>query len=187
MAEEPKYFRSAAAFRRWLAKNAATESALDVGFWKKHTTEPTLTWPESVDEALCYGWIDGVRRKVDDDRYRIRFSPRRPRSIWSAINLRRFAELVAEGRVTPQGHAAHERRLEARSKVYAYEQRDQPELSPEELKQFKKDKPAWAFYQALPPGYRKTITWWVVSAKLPATRTRRFDTLRKACAAGKRL
>jgi uncharacterized protein YdeI (YjbR/CyaY-like superfamily) len=140
-----------------------------------------------VDEALCYGWIDGVRRSVDADRYTIRFTPRQPRSTWSAVNIARVAELTAEGRMAPAGLAAFAARSEARSGIYSYEQRADAALDPAEEATFQADAAAWAFFQAQPPGYRRTATWWVISAKQAATRQRRLATLIADSAAGRTL
>ena len=157
-----------------------------MGFHKRDSGTPSMTWQESVDEALCYGWIDGVRKRVDDDRYTIRFSPRRKTSTWSAINMRRAKELEAEGRMTEPGLAAFALRRENRSGIYAYEQRS-AELPDPYAKVLRKHKAAWTFFTAQPPSYRKTLCWWVVSAKQEATRAQRLDKLIAASAAGKRL
>jgi uncharacterized protein YdeI (YjbR/CyaY-like superfamily) len=182
----PRYFPSAAEWRSWLAANHASEAEIVVGYHKVGTGKPSLTWPESVDEALCYGWIDGVRRRVDDARYCIRFSPRRTTSIWSAVNIRRFGELTAEGRVQVAGRKAFAHRKENRSGIYAYEQRkdtfDEPYLS-----RFRKARRAFAFFEAQPPGYRKLTIWWVVSAKREATREKRLAQLIECSAAARRL
>jgi uncharacterized protein YdeI (YjbR/CyaY-like superfamily) len=182
----PKFFRTPAAFRAWLAKHHATESELLVGFHKKDSGTPSMTWAESVDEALCVGWIDGVRKRIDDDSYTIRFSPRRNRSIWSAVNIKRATELTALGRMTSTGLAAFSVRTENRSGIYAYEQRS--ESLPEPFAAImKKEKAAWAFFTAQPPSYRKTLSWWVVSAKKDETRMSRLDRLIRESAKGRRL
>jgi uncharacterized protein YdeI (YjbR/CyaY-like superfamily) len=179
------YFRGPAELRRWLAANHARESELLVGFYKKDSGRGGISYQEALDEALCFGWIDGVRKGVDEARYTIRFTPRRRRSIWSQVNLRRMAQLLAAGRVQPPGRAAYEQRDEARTKRYAFE-REQVALDPRQQKQFKANRKAWAFYQALPPSYRKTITWWVVQAKKEETRQRRLEALIASCARGER-
>lgn len=185
-ASTPRYFRSAAEWRTWLAANHETATEIVVGYHKVGTGKPTLTWPESVDEALCYGWIDGVRKRVDDERYCIRFSPRRPTSIWSAVNIRRFGELDREGRVHETGRAAFARRKENRSGVYAYEQRkdtwDEPYRSI-----FARHRAAFRFFLAQPAGYRKIVIWWVVSAKREVTREKRLAQLIADSANGQRL
>ena len=183
---KPVYFESPAAFRKWLAAHHATETELLVGFHKKGSGKPSLTWPESVDEALCFGWIDGVRKRVDETRYTIRFSPRRRTSIWSAINIARVAELRKEGRMQPAGLAAFEARDEKRSAIYAYENRPKA-LAPVYEKELRRDKAAWAFFEAQPPGYRKLMAFWVMSARKEETRQKRLARLIEFSAAGKRL
>lgn len=184
---EPIYFETAAAFRSWLAAHGATAGELLVGYHKVGSGQPGMSWSESVDEALCYGWIDGVRRRIDEHRYSIRFTPRRPTSIWSAVNIAKFEQLSTEGRMTPAGTAAYAHRSEAKSRVYAFEQAAMPELSAAELRQFRRDKVAWSFFEATPPGYRKVVVHWVVSAKKVETRAARLARLVEACARGKRL
>jgi len=180
------YFESPAAFRRWLAANHDTAPELVVGFHKAHTGKPSLTWPESVDEALCFGWIDGVRRRVDDDRYTIRFTPRRRNSLWSFVNVRRVKALTEQGRMQPAGLAAFEARRAERGGAYSFEQ-PLTKLTPAEIRTFKANKPAWRFFEEQPPGYRKTAVFWVTSAKKPETRTRRLATLIADSAAGLRI
>ena len=187
MSIEPTYFANAAALRRWFKKHAARATELHMGFMKIGTGKPSITWPESVDEALCVGWIDGVRHRVDDERYRIRFTPRRVGSHWSAINIVRMAVLQAEGRMQPAGLAAFARRSVAKSRKASYEQSSTPEFDAAETKQFKRDRAAWNYYAALPVGYKKTVTWWAVSAKQLATRQRRLALLIAACAEAKRI
>ena len=172
----PRFFKTPAAFRKWLAANHAKAKELWVGFYKKASGKPSITWPESVDEALCFGWIDGVRKTIDDESYVIRFSPRKPNSIWSAVNIRNMERLIKEKRMTPAGLKAYEHKKEYRSGVYAYEQRP-AELVEPYASQFKKSKAAWKFFQAQPPYYRKTMTWWIVSAKQEETRLKRLEKL----------
>ncbi len=157
------YFASPAAFRKWLAKNHATAKELWVGFHKRATGTPSLTWAESVDEALCFGWIDGIRKRVDDGRYTIRFTPRRPTSIWSAINVARVKELEEQGRMTPAGRAAFAKRDEKRSAIYSYENRPRT-LAPAYDKELRKNARAAAFFDALPPAFKKLMAFWVMSA-----------------------
>jgi uncharacterized protein YdeI (YjbR/CyaY-like superfamily) len=185
-APDAAYFESPAAFRRWLAANHDTAPELVVGFHKAHTGTPSLTWPESVDEALCFGWIDGVRRRVDDDRYTIRFTPRRRNSLWSFVNVRRVKALTEQGRMQPAGLAAFEARRAERGGAYSFEQ-PLTKLTPAEIRTFKANKPAWRFFEEQPPGYRKTAVFWVTSAKKPETRTRRLATLIADSAAGLRI
>jgi uncharacterized protein YdeI (YjbR/CyaY-like superfamily) len=146
-----------------------------------------MTWPESVDEALCFGWIDGVRRRVDESSYSIRFTPRRANSIWSAVNIAKVERLRAQGRMRPAGEAAFARRSEARSAVYAFEQPAIAELSVEELLAFQRDVVAWTYFESTPPGYRKTVLHWVTTAKKAATRADRLAKLMAACAGQRRL
>ena len=170
------YFESPLAFRRWLEKHHESAPELLVGFHKRHTGRPTLTWPESVDEALCFGWIDGIRRSVDAERYTIRFTPRRRHSVWSLINVKRVAALTEEGRMRAAGLRAFEARRADRTGVASFE-RPLQTLAPDELRQFKRNAAAWRFWEAQPPGYRKTATHWVVSAKRPETRAKRLGVL----------
>jgi uncharacterized protein YdeI (YjbR/CyaY-like superfamily) len=184
---DPVFFTTALEFRAWLSVNAATANELAVGFRKVGTGLPSLTWPESVDVALCFGWIDGVRKRIDDASYQIRFSPRRTGSIWSAVNIAKAEQLIAEGRMEPPGQAAFDLRTERKSAIYSYEQEGGPALAPSELEEFRKNGPAWAYFQALPPGYRRTMTHWIVSTKQPAARARRLMKFMDSCAAGIRL
>jgi uncharacterized protein YdeI (YjbR/CyaY-like superfamily) len=183
----PTFFANASAFRRWLQKNAGSATELVVGFHKLHSGQPSMTWPESVDEALCVGWIDGVRKRIDDDRYQIRFTPRKPGSIWSAINIGKVAQLQAQGRMTAAGLAAFAHRSEERSQVYAYEQAQTAELSAQEKQALLADPAARAYFERTPPGYRKVVLHWILRAKEAETRAARFAKLLQACAAGKRL
>ena len=173
---EIKFFRSPADFRKWLEKHHATERELWVGFYKKDSGKPSITWPESVDEALCFGWIDGIRKSVDDTSYIIRFTPRRPRSIWSAVNIKRATELTRQGKMQPAGQKAFEARTENRSGIYAYEQR-KPEFDEPYRKILEQNKAAWEFFEAQTPSYRKAVSWWVLSAKKEETRLKRLEKL----------
>ena len=181
------FFATAAAFRRWLAKHAATERELIVGFHKVDSGLPSLTWPQSVDEALCYGWIDGVRKRIDETSYQIRFTPRRPNSIWSAINIAKVEAMRAAGKMTPAGESAFARRTDKKSVVYAYEQESEAALTPTERTAFRKAKGAWKFLESCPPSYRRVVFHWIVTARKPETRAARVQKLVAACAAGKRL
>ena len=182
----PTFFKSPSAFRAWLAKHHAKERELLVGFHKKDSGKPSMTWPESVDEALCFGWIDGVRKRIDDESYSIRFTPRKTVSTWSAVNIKRATELSGLGRMMPAGLSAFAARRENRSGIYAYEQRS--ESLPEPFAAImKKNKAAWAFFSVQPPSYRKTLCWWVVSAKKEETRVMRLDKLIEASANKRRL
>ncbi len=183
----PLFFATPADFRAWFKKHAATSPELIVGFHKKGTGTPSITWPESVDEALCVGWIDGVRKRIDDDTYQIRFTPRKSTSNWSAINIARVADLTSQGRMQPAGLAAFARRSEAKSGIYAYEQRHSAVHSPDFEARFRKQKKAWAFFEAQPPGYRKQMIWRIVSAKQEATREKRLLGLIEASKEERRL
>lgn len=182
----PQYFASADDFRRWLETHHDSHRELVAGFYKVGTGMPSMTWTESVREALCVGWIDGVRRRVDDLRYSIRFTPRKAGSVWSAVNLRHVDALIAEGRMQAAGLRAYEARTEGNSKVYAFEQNDVA-FSEDDLAQFRATPDGLAFFERLPPSYRKTATWWVISAKQPTTRARRLAQLIACSANGERL
>ncbi len=175
----PRFFKTPAAFRKWLAANHAKSKELWVGFYRKDSGTPSITWPESVDEALCFGWIDGVRKRLDDESYVIRFSPRKPNSIWSAVNIRNVERLIKEDRMKPAGMRAYEARKEFRSGIYSYEQRG-PELVEPYASTLKRNKAAWKFFSAQPAGYRKMMNWWVVSAKREDTRLERLAKLIQA-------
>lgn len=182
------YFASPAEFRDWLHAHHETATELLVGFHKRGTGRPSLTWPESVAEALCVGWIDGVRRRVDDERYTIRFTPRKARSIWSAVNIALMETLRAEGRVQPAGERAFERRLEAKSAIYSYEQRNTDiRLEPALEKRFRANRAAWRWFEAAAPSYRRPALWWIISAKKPETRERRLAELIARSAAGEKI
>jgi len=181
-----KYFKSAHDFRRWMEKNHAITQELWVGYYEKSSRQPSITWPESVDEALCFGWIDGIRKSVDDLRYTSRFTPRRRGSIWSAVNIKRARELSEKGLMKPPGMAAFNARKENKSGIYSYEQRSANLDAPYE-KRLRQNKAAWDFFYAQPPSYRKAIGWWIVSAKQEATRLKRLEKLIAGSANRKRL
>jgi uncharacterized protein YdeI (YjbR/CyaY-like superfamily) len=181
---KPRFFKTPAELRAWFEKNHATKDELYVGLYKKSSGKPSITWPETVDEALCFGWIDGIRKSIDDTSYMNRLTPRRPRSNWSAINIERVKELTRQGRMTPAGLAAFERRSEERSRVYSYE-RENARLDAEQEKRFRTNKTAWEFFESRPPSYRKAVIWWVVSAKREETRTRRLETVIQDSAEGR--
>jgi uncharacterized protein YdeI (YjbR/CyaY-like superfamily) len=182
---EPTYFARPELWRRWLARHHADASELWVGFHKKGSGRPSITWPEAVDQALCYGWIDGVRKRVDDSRYVIRFTPRRRGSVWSSVNLARVKELTALGLMQPAGLAAHAARTDARSGIYAYEQRKQAELPAQMERELKRSRKAWDFFRSQPPWYQRTASWWVISAKKEETRQRRLAALIEDSARGR--
>ena len=181
-----KFFRTPADFRTWLEKNHATATELWVGFYKKDSGKPSIGWPESVDEALCFGWIDGIRKRVDETSYQIRFTPRRRGSIWSATNIKRAKELAQEGRMRSTGLIAFAAKIENKSGIYSYEQRS-TELGEPYAKLLKKNKAASNFFKKQPPSYRKMIGWWIISAKKEETRMARLAKLISESAKGKRL
>ena len=182
----PIFFPTPADLRRWFAEHYATAPELIAGFYKRGSGEPGITWPELVDEALCVGWIDGIRRPLDERSYTIRLTPRRKGSIWSAVNIRRVEFLLAESRMQPAGLRAFAARRENRSGIYSYEQRQ--DRLPEPYAGLLKANPeAWRFFEAQPPSYRKKLGWWVVSAKREETRRLRLEKLIAALAEGRRL
>ena len=179
------FFAKPAQFRAWLKKHHASEKELWVGMYKVNSGKASITWPQAVDEALCYGWIDGIRKSIDAESYMNRFTPRRPTSNWSAVNIKRVHELIEEGRMQPAGLAAFEKRTDARSGRYSFEQSAEVSLEPAMEQKFRKNKKAWEYFQAQRPSYRKQATWWVISAKREDTRARRLATLIADSAAGK--
>lgn len=182
----PTFFETPAAFRAWLKKHHQTATELIVGFYRKDCGKRTITWLEAVDEALCFGWIDGIRRRHSDIAYSNRFTPRRAGSNWSAINIANVERLKKAGKMQPAGLAAFEKRTERKSRVYNYEQADVPEFPPAIAKKFKANKKAWAFFLTLPPYYRRGETRWICSAKAEETRMRRLDKVMTACESGRR-
>lgn len=183
----PVYFENAESFGAWLAAHAASATELQVGFHKVGSGRPSMSWPESVDQALRHGWIDGVRRRIDEYSYSIRFTPRKPGSIWSAVNIAKIEVLRAQGLLLPAGEAAFARRSEERSRVYAHERAMPAELDAADAGVFQAQPAAWAYFCACPPGYRATVLHWVTSAKRQETRSARLARLIEACAAGQRL
>ena len=181
---EPTFFATPADFRAWLERHHESHSKLIVGFHKRGSGRPSITWPEAVDQALCFGWIDGVRRRIDDTSYSIRFTPRKARSTWSAVNIKRMKELVDEGLVAPAGLASFERRTDDRSAIYSYEQRKAAKLDLDQERRLRADERARAYFEAQPPSYRRAAIHWVTSAKKPETRERRLAQLIECSAAG---
>jgi len=173
---QPMFFKSCADFRAWLENNHPQCAELWVAFYKKSSGRPSITYPEALDEALCFGWIDGVRRSVDPDAYTIRFTPRKPRSQWSAVNIKRAEELAKVGRMRAAGLKAFAAAKDQPRK-YSYEQRHQAGFNREQERQFRANRQAWSFFQKQPPWYRRTATFWVVSAQKEETRQRRLATL----------
>ena len=184
---QPHFFATPEEFRAWLEQHHASETELVVGFHKKSTGRPSMTWTESVREALCFGWIDGIRRSLGDDSYTIRFTPSKPSSVWSERNVGHVEELIREGRMTSAGLAAYEARKPERTGIYSFEQRHAARLEPRQEERFRAAPKAWDFFQAQPPSYRRTAIFWVVSAKRPDTRARRLDQLIDDSASGRRL
>ena len=185
MSAPPTYFETPAAFRRWLEAHHETAPELRVGFRKKASRLPSIDWPQARDEALCFGWIDGVRHSLGPDSYTIRFTPRRKGSIWSKVNVARYAALAAEGRMTEAGVRAYEDN-KARTGVYAYENEPKA-LTEAETALFRSNPAAWADWERRPPGYRRVVLHWVASAKKPETRARRLATLIEDSAAGRKI
>ena len=179
----PIFFANQADFRKWLQKNHRKETELLVGFYKVHSGKPSMTWSQSVDEALCFGWIDGVRKSIDEDSYQIRFTRRKSTSIWSAINIKKVEELTKQGLMQPAGLASFEKRTEVKSKIYSYE-KDKVELTQSFRKLFKANKKAWDYFQSLAPSYRKVSAHWVMSAKQETTKIKRLNQLIADSAAG---
>ena len=181
-----RFFKNADEFRHWLARNHARDSELLIGFYRKNAGKVGISYPEAVDEALCFGWIDGVKKRLDELSYTHRFTPRRARSIWSLVNVRHVERLTAAGRMMPAGLRAFEAREASRTGVYAFEKEAQ-ELAPALGKMFRARRAAWKFWEAQPPGYRKVCIHWVMSAKQAETRERRLAQLIADSASGVRL
>jgi len=184
---DPLWFDDAAGWRAWLQANHDRAAEVWVGMYKKHSSRHNMTWSEAVDEALCFGWIDSVMHRIDDERHAQRYSPRKSGSIWSAVNVAKIERLRAEGRMRPAGEAAFAKRRADRTGIYAFEQERPAELEPEQRARLDADARAAAFFDAQPPGYRRTAIHWVTSAKKPETRDRRLATLIADSAAGRRL
>ncbi|RAU82026.1 bacteriocin-protection protein [Pontibacter arcticus] len=173
---KPAFFADQAAFRNWLAQHHAHAKELLVGFYKVGSGKASMTWPQSVDQALCYGWIDGVRKSIDAESYCIRFTPRKPKSIWSNVNIKKVAALTEQGLMQPAGLAAFSLRTEARSGVYTFENAP-VELDEKFENQLKENTAAWEFYQKQAPSYKRTVASWIMSAKQPATQQNRIQKL----------
>jgi uncharacterized protein YdeI (YjbR/CyaY-like superfamily) len=181
------FFSTPAEFRSWLEEHHESAAEVWVGYYKKATGRPTMTWSQAVDEALCFGWIDGKVQRIDDERHRQRFTPRRPSSNWSAVNIAKVAELRAEGRMTPAGEAAFAARRDDRSAVYSYERRHEAAFAADQQAALRANEAAWAWFGEQSPSYRQLATFWVVSAKRPETRARRLATLIDCSAQGRRV
>jgi uncharacterized protein YdeI (YjbR/CyaY-like superfamily) len=184
---EPIFFASPQEFYDWLEKHHETAAEVYVGYWKKHTGKPSLTWSEAVDQALCFGWIDTRLNRIDEDRHMQRFTPRRPGSNWSKINIEKVERLTKEGRMRPAGLAAYEQRRDDRTGVYSFERGEDPVLPPEMEERFRAQPEAWEFFESQAPWYRRTAIHLVVSAKRPETRERRLAQLIEDSAAGRRI
>lgn len=182
---QPLFFETAEALRDWLEANHATAPELFVGGFRKTAGRPSVTWEEIVDEALCVGWIDSIRRSLPGGAWSQRLTPRRKGSNWSRVNIENVARLTAEGRMRPAGLAAFELRTEARTGVYSYEQRHEARLTDDEQSTFRASADAWSWFEARPAGYRTAAVWWIVSAKRPETRERRLASLIEESAAGR--
>jgi uncharacterized protein YdeI (YjbR/CyaY-like superfamily) len=183
---EPIFFKTQEEFRAWLQRNHTSHTELLVGFYTTKSGKPSITWPQSVDQALCFGWIDGVRKNINEDSYSIRFTPRKPKSIWSAVNIKKIAELTEKNLMQPAGIAAYAKREEKRSAIYSFENDEMP-LSPVYEKQFKANKKAWDFFQSQAPWYKKQMQHRVMSAKQEKTQLSRLENLIKASEEGKRI
>lgn len=183
---ETKFFAKQADFRKWLEKNHEKKTELMVGFYKVGSSKPSMTWPQAVDEALCFGWIDGVRRGIDEESYCNRFTPRKANSNWSAINIAKVEKLIKEGLMKPSGLAAFEKRRDDKSRVYAYEN-EPAKLSPAFEKKFKANKDAWKFFSTQAPSYQRTMVHWIMRAKQELTQTKRLEQTIAASADGRRV
>jgi uncharacterized protein YdeI (YjbR/CyaY-like superfamily) len=173
---EPIFFLKQSDFRKWFIKNHKKETELIVGFYKRDSGKPSMTWPQSVDEALCFGWIDGVRKSIDKNSYQIRFTPRKPSSIWSGVNIKKVAELTEKGLMQPSGITIFEKRAENKSIIYAFEN-EEVKFSAAFEKQFKANKKAWEYFQSLAASYRKPSSNWVMNAKQETTQLKRLHAL----------
>lgn len=173
---KPIFFRDTTEFREWLKENHRKETEVLVGYYKVGTGKPSMSWSESVDEAICFGWIDGIRRSIDGNSYCIRFTPRNPKSNWSAVNIKKVEEMIRLGKMAPAGLAAFEKRTEARSEVYSYENKPE-QFSPELEARFRENTAAWEFFSKQPISYKRTVMFYVMSAKQDATRFSRLEKL----------
>jgi uncharacterized protein YdeI (YjbR/CyaY-like superfamily) len=182
----PRFFRTPAAFRKWLEANHDTSKELWVGFYRTASGRPSISWPESVSEALCFGWIDGLRKSIDAESYMIRFTPRKPRSIWSNVNIAKAEALIAEGRMAPAGLAAYRLRTADRSGIYSFEKKPAV-LDAAFERRFKQNRAAWKFFSDQPPYYRRVVTHYIASAKKPETRERRLEAVIAHSSAGERI
>jgi len=183
---KPTFFAKQEDLRKWFEKNHQKKKELWLGYYKANSGKPSITWPQSVDEALCFGWIDGVRKSLGEKSYVIRFTTRNPNSIWSAINIKKAEELIKQGLMYPAGLEVFNQRNEKKSRVYSFEQKN-IQLAPQFKKQFKQNKIAWKFFQSQPPSYQKPAIWWITSAKQDATKQKRLEILIKDSEAGQKI
>jgi uncharacterized protein YdeI (YjbR/CyaY-like superfamily) len=183
---KPTFFQSPAEFRAWLEKNHSTTTELLIGFYRRDSGKGGITYPEALDEALCFGWIDGIRKRFDETSYTVRFTPRKPGSIWSAVNTKRVADLMKSGRMHVAGQKEFDQRDRKKAALYSYE-RATCKLDGTYESKFRANKKAWEFYQAQAPWYRRTSAWWVISAKREETRLRRLEQLIEDSAKGRRI
>ena len=184
--QPPTFFSTKSEFRKWFEKNHSSAKELLVGFYKVNSKKPSITWSESVDEAICFGWIDGVRRSIDDESYSIRFTPRKPGSIWSAINIKKVETLSKQGLMHPSGLAAFAKRKENKSRIYSYE-KEPASLPKDFLKKFKDNKKAWNFFQSMSPSYRNSCIHWIIDAKQDATKAKRLEEVIRDSEAGSKI
>lgn len=183
---DPVFFKKSSDFRKWLSKNHKTKTELLVGYYKVDSGIPSMTWSDSVDEALCFGWIDGVRKSIDKTSYTIRFTPRKPTSIWSVINIKKMEVLTQKGLMQPAGLASFQLRKEHKSKIYSHEN-EAKKFPPEFEKKLKANKPAWEYFTTQAPSYQKVVVHWILGAKQEKTQWSRFEKLVKASEVQKRL
>ena len=181
--KQPHFFSKPSDFRKWLAKNHQTETELLVGFYKVGSAKPSINWSESVDQALCFGWIDGIRRSIDKESYSIRFTPRKASSIWSLVNIEKMATLQKKGLLKPDGLAAFEKRKLEKSGIYSHE-KENVQFSEDLDKKFRANAKAWSFFESTAPSYQKIATNWVMSAKQKITKQKRFENLVTDCECG---
>ena len=181
-----KFFKTQAAFRVWLEKNHDKEDELWLGYYKKASGKTSVTYKEALEEVLCFGWIDGISRSIDEEKYCQRYTPRRKGSIWSAVNIKKAEELIKNGKMHSTGLNVYKNRDPKKAGLYSFEQKE-IKFPPALLKMLKANKKAWEYFSQLPPGYRKTSTWWVISAKHEETRQRRMKTLIADSEAGRRI
>jgi uncharacterized protein YdeI (YjbR/CyaY-like superfamily) len=184
--DQPIFFATQSAFRKWLQKNHEKAAELLVGFYKVSSGKQSITWSQSVDEALCFGWIDGVRKRIDEESYSIRFTPRKPKSIWSAINIKKVEELSKQGLMHPAGLTAFSKREENKSRIYSYE-KEISTLPDDFLKKFKANPNAWKYFQSLAPSYQNSAIHWIVSARQEATKVKRLQELIRDSEAGQKI